>query len=68
MNGEPNVTRSRGWLSFYFLSFALVLAAGAALGASAIGFLASTKLLWLSIGLSAGAIVFAIAGTVLPRR
>ncbi len=68
MTPDPDVTKPRGWLSLYFLSFALVLAAGAALGASAIGFLASTKLLWLSIGLSAGAIVLAIAGTALPRR
>ncbi len=64
----PREPRSRGWLSLYFLGFLLVIVAGAALGASAIGFLSSTRLLWASIWLSGAAIISAIAGALLPRR
>lgn len=60
--------RPRGWVSLYLVAFALILAAGAALGYSAIGFLQSTRLLWVSIGLSTTAIVVAVAGLALPRR
>jgi hypothetical protein len=58
----------RGWVSLYFVSFALMLAAGAALASSAVNFLDSTRPLWLSTGLSALAILAAAAAVVLPRR
>jgi mannose/fructose/N-acetylgalactosamine-specific phosphotransferase system component IIC len=60
--------RPRGWVSLYFVAFALMLAAGAALASSAVNFLDSTRPLWLSTGLSAAAILAAIAAVVLPRR
>ncbi len=64
MKGEP----TRGWVSLYLIGFVLMLAAGAALGAAAIGFLKSTGLLWVSIAFSAAAIIAVLAGLVLPRR
>ena len=45
----------------YIVGFLLMVAAGFTLAVSARGFLASTRLLWLSTGLSAGAIVAAAA-------
>jgi hypothetical protein len=60
--------RPRGRVSLYAIAFVLMLSAGAALVASARGFLESTRLLWLSTALSGLAIVAAIAGLVLPRR
>jgi hypothetical protein len=61
-------THPRGWVSLYFVSFVLMLAAGAALASSAVNFLNSTRPLWLSTGLSAIAILAAVAAVVLPRR
>jgi hypothetical protein len=52
----------------YLLAFALVLAAGAVLLMSVLDFLASIRLLWVSIALSGGAIVAALAGVLLPKR
>ena len=66
-DGEPPA-HPRGWVSLYFVSFALMLAAGATLGSSAVNFLDSTRPLWFSTGLSALAILAAIAAVVLPRR
>jgi hypothetical protein len=60
--------RPRGWVSLYALAFVLLLAAGAAMGASAVGLLASTRLLWTSTILSAAAILVAVTSVVLPRR
>ena len=60
--------RPRGWVSLYALAFVLLLGAGAAMGASAAGFLVSTRLLWISTILSAAAIVLAVLSVVLPRR
>lgn len=68
MTKDPNVTRIRGWVSLYAIAFGLLLGAGAALGASAAGFLESTRLLWISTSLSALAIVTALVGLTLPRR
>ena len=48
-------------VALYIAGFLLMAAAGFALVLSARGFLASTRLLWLSTGLSAGAIVAAAA-------
>jgi xanthine/uracil permease len=58
----------RGWVSLYVVAFVLLVGAGAALVASAVGFLASTRLLWVSTGLSAAAIAAALLGVLLPRR
>lgn len=65
---EPVPARPRGWVSAYVLAFLLVIGSAVAFTASATGFLESTKLLWLSTGLSAAAILFAVVGAVLPRR
>jgi len=56
------------WLVAYGVAFALLLGAGISLGASALGLLESTRLLWLSSALSAGAVVAAVASLVLSRR
>jgi hypothetical protein len=62
---QPKV---RGRVSLYAVAFVLLVGAGAALVASAVGFLASTRLLWVSTGLSAAAIAVAVLGVLLPRR
>ena len=62
---QPKV---RGWVTLYAVAFVLLVGAGAALVASAVGFLASTRLLWVSTGLSASAIGVAVLGVLLPRR
>jgi hypothetical protein len=54
----------RLWL--YVVAFLLMAAAGFALAVAARGFLASTRLLWFSAGLSAAAIVAAVASVVWP--
>jgi hypothetical protein len=60
--------RPRGSFALYVVAFVLMLAAGGALVASAKGLLESTRLLWVSTGLSAAAIVAAVAGLFIPRR
>jgi hypothetical protein len=55
-------------LGLYALAFGLMLAAGAALAVSAGGFLENTQLLWVSVGLSIGAIVAAVLTVVLRPR
>jgi hypothetical protein len=60
--------KARGWVSLYAVAFVLLVLAGAALVSAALGFLASTRLLWVSAGLSALAIVAAVLGVTLPRR
>jgi hypothetical protein len=55
---------ARLWL--YVVAFVLMAAAGFALAVAARGFLASTRLLWFSAGLSAAAIVAAVASVVWP--
>jgi hypothetical protein len=55
-------------VSLYAAAFVLLVFAGAALVAAALGFLESTRLLWISVGLSAFAIVTAVVGVTLPRR
>ena len=58
----------RGWVSLYAVAFALLVGAGAAITLSAVGLLASTRLLWTSTVLSGLAIVVAIVSVLLPRR
>jgi hypothetical protein len=58
----------RGSFALYVVAFLLMLAAGGALVASAKGLLESTRLLWVSTGLSTAAIVVALAGLIIPRR
>jgi uncharacterized membrane protein len=60
--------RRRGLVWLYSLAFLLVIGSAVAFTASATGFLESTRLLWLSTGLSAAAIAFAVIGVLLPRR
>jgi len=60
--------RPRGSFALYVVAFVLMLAAGGALVASAKGLLESTRLLWVSTGLSIAAIVAAVAGLFIPRR
>jgi hypothetical protein len=55
-------------LALYGIAFGLMLASGAALVASARGFLESTRLLWCSVGFSVAAIVVAIAAILWRRR
>jgi hypothetical protein len=62
------VVRGRGSLALYAGAFGLFVLAGLALAVSARGFLASLGLLWLSIGLSAAAIVVAVLSAVVQRR
>jgi hypothetical protein len=60
--------RRHGWVSLYAAAFALMLAAGAVLVVTSLGSLQSTRLLWVSAGLSITAIVVSIASLVVPRR
>jgi hypothetical protein len=55
-------------LGAFALSFVLVLLSVVAVLASVRGFLESTRLLWLSVCLSATAIVGAAASVLLARR
>jgi hypothetical protein len=55
-------------VSLFALGFALMLVAGAILVIGTLGHLNSIRLLWVSAGLSAGAITFALAGLMVPRR
>jgi len=68
MESQPGGRRSRGWVSVYALAFLLLVGAGAAMTASAVGFLTSTRLLWTSTVLSGLAILVAIVSVTLPRR
>ena len=65
---EAPARRPRGSFALYVVAFLLMLAAGGALVASAKGLLESTRLLWVSTGLSTAAIVVALAGLFIPRR
>jgi hypothetical protein len=55
-------------VSVYALAFLLLVGAGVAMTASAVGFLTSTRLLWTSTVLSGLAILVAIVSVALPRR
>ena len=66
MSAEPRCPR--GSIAVYVVAFVLMVAAGVALVASAKGLLESTRLLWVSTGLSVGAIAAAVVGLFVPRR
>jgi hypothetical protein len=55
-------------MSLYAVAFFLMVAAAAVLAVAARSFLNDRSALWFSIGLSAGAIVVAVASVLLPRR
>ena len=55
-------------LVLYVVGFVLMAVAGFTLSVSARGFLASTRLLWLSAGMSAAAIIAALASVLWPAR
>ena len=59
---------SRGSMAVYAVAFAVMLAAGLALGLAARDFLREDSMLWASIGLSAAAVVLAAVSLVVPRR
>ena len=67
MSDAPAKT-PRGWTTLYAVAFVVMLVAGLLLAIAARGFLDNLTLLWLSAGLSLGAIVFAVLALVLPRR
>jgi hypothetical protein len=58
----------RGWMSLYGVAFVVMLGAGLMLAIAARGFLQHPGLLWVSAGLSVGAIVLTVLSLVLPRR
>ena len=55
-------------LVLYVVGFVLMAVAGFTLSVSARGFLASTRLLWLSAGMSAAAIIAALASILWRAR
>ena len=63
-----SVSARNARLALYVVGFVLMGAAGFTLAVSARGFLASTRLLWLSAGMSAAAIVAAFASILWPAR
>ena len=67
MSDAPAKT-PRGWTTLYAVAFVVMLVAGLLLAVAARGFLDNLTLLWLSAGLSLGAIVLAVLALVLPRR
>lgn len=58
----------RGLVGLYAVAFVMMLAAGIALALAVHSFLSDLWPLWLSAALSAGAIVIALLGLMLPRR
>lgn len=67
MSDAPAKT-PRGWTTLYAVAFVVMLVAGLLLAIAARGFLDNLTLLWLSAGLSLGAIVLAVLALVMPRR
>ena len=67
MSDAPAKT-PRGWTTLYAVAFVVMLVAGLLLAIAARGFLDNLTLLWLSAGLSLGAIVLAVLALALPRR
>lgn len=66
MTDRPRPAALSLWL--YGAAFALMLVAGGFLAAAGLGELQDTRLLWISTWFSAGAIVLALVGVLLPRR
>ena len=54
-------------LGLYGASFVLVLVAGVSLGAAVLAELQDSTLLWVSAGLSCGAVILAVLALRLPR-
>ena len=54
-------------LGLYGASFVLVLVAGVSLGAAVLDELQDTTMLWVSAGLSCGAVILAVLALRLPR-
>ena len=67
MSDAPAKT-PRGWTTLYAVAFVVMVVAGLLLAIAARGFLDNLTLLWVSAGLSLGAIVLAVLALVLPRR
>jgi hypothetical protein len=63
-----NASGRNARLVLYVVGFALMAVAGFTLAVSARGFLASTRLLWLSAAMSAAAIIAAVASVLWPAR
>lgn len=62
-------SRPRGTaLALYAAAFLTMLASGSAIVIASLGSLQSTRVLWLSVGLSYAAIVLAVAGLLVPAR
>jgi hypothetical protein len=64
VNGSARNAR----LVLYVVGFVLMAVAGFTLAVSARGFLASTRLLWLSAGMSVAAIIAAVASVLWTAR
>jgi hypothetical protein len=58
----------RGRIGLYALAFALMLGAAVTIAVASLEKLESTRLLWVSMGLSYAAIVFALLALLVPRR
>jgi hypothetical protein len=54
-------------LALYAAAFVLMLVAATALVAASLGSLQSTRVLWVSSGLSCASILFALLAVVVPR-
>jgi hypothetical protein len=67
LTGEET-RRPRGWVSLYVASFLLMISAAVVLVLAARDLFRSLTPLWLSLGLSAAAIIAAVVGLVLPRK
>jgi hypothetical protein len=65
---ESPAKAPRGWTTLYAAAFVVMLVAGLLLAIAVQGFLDNLTLLWLSAGLSLGAIALAVMALVLPRR
>ena len=63
-----NASARNARLVLYVVGFVLMAVAGFTLAVSARGFLASTRLLWLSAAMSAAAIIAAVASVLWPAR
>ena len=59
---------ARGSFLLYALAFGLLVAAGVSVAVAATDFLKSLATLWVSVALSALAVVAAIASLLVPRR
>ena len=55
-------------VGLYGGAFALLLVAGVVLAAAVLDELQNTRMLWISAGVSVGAVVLALLGLLLPRR